>query len=77
MLSPAEKKVLKKVAEAQLISRQDLKRFMQSNGGGQDAVDTVTGNLVKRNLLSEVRPIGSACYVVTQKGSQILDELKV
>lgn len=77
MLSPVEKKILKKVAEMQLISRQDLKRFLQSNGGGENAIDTVTTGLVKKNLLTEVRPIGSTCYVITQKGNQTLDELKV
>ena len=75
MLTPVEKKVLKRIAEMQLVSRADLKRFMQTNGGGENAVDTVTQNLVKRNLLSEVRPIGSTCYVITQKGNQMLEEL--
>ena len=77
MLTPIEKKILKKISEAQLISRQDLKKFLQANGGGHDAVDIITSNLVKKSLLTEVRPIGSTCYVITQKGTQILDELKV
>jgi predicted transcriptional regulator len=75
MLSPVERKVLKRIAEMQLVSRNDLKRYMQSNGGGENAVDTVTQNLVKKSLLTEVRPIGSTCYVITQKGNQMLEEL--
>lgn len=75
MLSAVEKKILKKVGEMQLISRQDLKRFLQTNGGGEGAIDTVTKNLVKQNLLTEVRPIGSTCYVITQKGNKALDDL--
>ena len=77
MLSSIEKKILRKVSENQLITRPDLKKFLQNNGGGENAVDTVTKNLVQKNLLVEINPIGSTCYVITQKGSRLLDELKV
>ncbi|MFA4819509.1 MAG: hypothetical protein WC613_00955 [Candidatus Aenigmatarchaeota archaeon] len=76
MLSSIEKKILRKVSENQLITRPDLKKFLQNNGGGENAVDTVTKNLVQKNLLVEINPIGSTCYVITQKGSRLLDELK-
>ncbi len=76
MLSSIEKKILKKVAENQLITRPELKKYLQSNGGGADAVDIVTRNLVQRNLLAEINPIGSTCYVITQKGNRLLDEIK-
>ncbi len=76
MLTSIEKKILKKVAEHQLITRPELKRFLQSNGGGENAADTVTHNLIQRNLLAEINPIGSTCYVITQKGNRILDEMK-
>jgi hypothetical protein len=77
MLTSIEKKILKKVAESQLISRPDLKKFLQNNGGGADAADTVTKNLVKRNLLSEINPVGSTCYVITRNGTKMLEELRV
>lgn len=76
MLSAIEKKILRKVSDNQLITRPDLKKFLQNNGGGENAVDTVTKNLVQKNLLAEINPIGSTCYVITQKGSRLLDELK-
>jgi hypothetical protein len=76
MLTSIEKKILKKVAEHQLITRPELKRYLQANGGGENAVDSVTKNLIQKNLLTEINPIGSTCYVITQKGSQMLDELK-
>ena len=76
MLSSIEKKILKKVGENQLITRPELKKFLQTNGGGENAVDTVTRNLIQKNLLAEINPIGSTCYVITQKGNRMLDELK-
>jgi hypothetical protein len=76
MLTPVEKKILKKVYESQLITRPDLKKFIQASGSGADAVDLVTKNLVKKNLLTEINPIGSTCYIITQKGSKMLEELK-
>ena len=76
MLSSIEKKILKKVAESQLITRPELKKFLQANGGGENAIDTVTRNLVDKNLLAAINPIGSTCYVITQKGSRMLDETK-
>ena len=76
MLTSIEKKILKKVADSQLISRPELKKFLQTNGGGENAMDTVTKNLVGRNLLAEINPIGSTCYVITQKGTRTLDEIK-
>lgn len=77
MLTSIEKKILRKVAENQLISRPELKRFLQGNGGGENAIDTVTRNLTQKNLLSEINPIGSTCYVITQKGTKLLEELQV
>ena len=76
MLTSIEKKILKKVAEHQLITRPELKRYLQANGGGENAVDSVTRNLIQKNFLTEINPIGSTCYVITQKGSRMLDDLK-
>ncbi len=75
MLTTIEKKILKKVAEDQLISRPELKKFLHSNGGGENAIDTVARNLVEKNLLAEIHPIGSTCYVITQKGTRMLDDI--
>ena len=77
MLTTIEKKILKKVSESQLISRPELKKYLQSNGGGENAIDTLTKNLVVKNLLVEINPIGSTCYVITQRGTRMLDEMKV
>ena len=77
MLSANEKKILKKIAENHIITRSELKTFLQTNGGSSAAIDSVTRNLLKDNLLSEVNPIGSTCYVITQKGNRFLDELKI
>ena len=77
MLSAAEKKVLKKIAESQLITRYDLKKFLQNSGTSVDSVDTITKGLVKKSLVSEINPVGSTCYVITQKGNKAIEELKI
>ncbi|HLC68064.1 MAG TPA: hypothetical protein VJI12_04260 [archaeon] len=77
MLSPSEKKILKKIGESQLISRPDLKKFLQSNGSSADSIDIITKGLVKKSLVSEINPVGSTCYVITQRGNKMLEELKI
>ncbi len=76
MLSSSEKKILKKIAESQLITRPDLKRFLQTSGSSADSIDIVTQSLVKKSLVSEINPVGSTCYVITQKGNRMIEELK-
>jgi len=77
MLSPSEKKILKKIAEIQLITRPDLKKFLQNSGGSADSIDIITKSLVKKSLVSEINPVGSTCYVITQRGNKMLEELKM
>ena len=77
MLSPSEKKILKKIAEIQLITRPDLKKFLQNSGGSADSIDIITNSLVKKSLVSEINPVGSTCYVITQRGNKMLEELKM
>jgi hypothetical protein len=76
MLSEAEKKILRNIVESQLISRPDLKKFLASNGGS-DSIDIVIQNLVKKSFVSAINPVGSTCYVITQKGNKMLEELRI
>ena len=78
MLNPTEKNILRKIAEMQLISKQELARHLESNGSaGRDiaaVVQNVTKRLMEHRLISTIAPVGSTCYIITQKGAQYLKE---
>ena len=77
MLNPLEKKILKRIAEAQLITRGELQKHLENNGSGSSAaaIDNATENMARMSLISTVRPIGSTCFVITKKGAQMLQEI--
>ena len=80
MLTPAEEKILKKIAEQSLITKIELKDFLRNNGGsGKDStslLDTVSRSLMEKNLISMINPVGSTCFVITQRGSKMLKDLE-
>lgn len=77
MLSPLEEKILKKVAEAQLLTKFELKGFLKENGlkGTSQAIDVAVRSLNERDLLAVISPIGSTCYVVTKRGNKLLQDI--
>ncbi|MEM7819541.1 MAG: hypothetical protein QXD48_01790 [Candidatus Aenigmatarchaeota archaeon] len=77
MLNKSEIKVLKKIAECQLITKIELKTYMQNNGGeiSDSTIDTITRNLIEKNLITKINPVGSTCFIITKKGSQVLKEM--
>jgi hypothetical protein len=80
MLTSAEEKILKKIAEQNLITKIELKRFLLQNS--QDSkeigtlVETVARNLMEKNLIAAINPVGSTCFVITQRGSKLLKDLE-
>lgn len=81
MLNNTEKNILRKIAESQLISKPELRKFLETNGsGGRDmssVVDTITRRLAEQKYISSLSPVGSTCYIITQKGTQFLKELEI
>jgi len=81
MLNGLEKNVLKKIAENQLVSRPELRKYLETNGSsGKDlsvVVDTITKRLMEQRLISTINPVGSTCYIITQRGTQFLKELEI
>ena len=82
-LSKIEEKILKKVAESQLITKMELKTFLKSNGAsekeGKDltqVVDSATKGLIEKQFLTAISPVGSTCYIITQKGTRILHDME-
>ncbi|MBI2971179.1 MAG: hypothetical protein HYY37_02025 [Candidatus Aenigmarchaeota archaeon] len=77
-LSKTEKKILQLIAEQSLITKLEMKRHLRGDGIGEsslgEVVDTVTRNLIDKKLIASLRPLGSTCFVITQRGSQMLQE---
>ncbi|MBI2075644.1 MAG: hypothetical protein HYT72_00160 [Candidatus Aenigmarchaeota archaeon] len=79
MLTPAEAKVLKKISEMNLITKHELKKFLNDNGSGRDInaiLESATKGLMEKNLVSTINPVGSTCFVITKKGSRMLQDME-
>ncbi len=78
MLSPAEEKILKRIAERNIITKIELKEFLRANGGSGNItslVDMACSSLMGKNLIFTINPVGSTCYVITQRGAKIINEM--
>ena len=79
MLTPAEAKILKKISEMNLITKYELKRFLNDNGSGRDInaiLESATKGLMEKDLVSAINPVGSTCFVITKKGSRMLQDME-
>ena len=74
MLSDVEKTVLKKLSETHLSTKHELKKMLSKDYKNFD-VDLVTKSLLEKNLLKAINPVGSTCYIITQKGTRTLREI--
>jgi predicted transcriptional regulator len=76
-MNPNELKIMKKIAEHELITKIELKKFLMTSGGtASDAsIDSVTRNLIQKNLITTVNMVGSTCYIITKRGAQVLKEI--
>lgn len=82
MINSFEQRILKKVAESQLITKAELGQFLKNNGlAAKDIsdinrmLDSASNNLMEKNLMSAISPVGSTCYIITQKGVRFLSNL--
>jgi len=72
MMSQTETKLLKKISESQLVSKDELKQFLRSNGVENDAVlDSVLQSLVTKGFVNVLNGVGSTCFVITNKGNNM------
>ncbi|MCX6815337.1 MAG: hypothetical protein NT120_00615 [Candidatus Aenigmarchaeota archaeon] len=78
MFNKLEKEILKKIAESQLVSKPELKKHLDSNGlaNSFSAIDTITRRLVEKKFITTITPVGSTCYIITQKGVQELKDME-
>ncbi len=82
-MSKLEMKILKKVSDSQLITKTELRNFLQNDGlAGKESrdvlqiVDSAARGLIDKKLLTAIAPVGSTCYIITQQGSRILQDAK-
>jgi hypothetical protein len=82
-LSKIEFKILRKVADSQLISKTELSKHLQNDGfSGKESrdisqmVDSATKNMVDKKLLTTINPVGSTCYIITQRGARLLQDMR-
>jgi hypothetical protein len=81
-LSKLEQKILKKVSDSQLITKSELKNFLQNDGlSGRESkdvsqiVDSTAKGLIDKKLLTAISPVGSTCYIITQRGARLLSDM--
>jgi len=76
MLNKTEMAILKKVSDAKLITKMELLTYLKKNNGdiNSSVLDTITRNLMDKNLITAVNPVGSTCFVITQRGTRFLDD---
>ena len=70
MLSEKEQEVLKAIGKKNLITMHDLRKIIG------DGMQHTANNLIEKKLISEVRPIGTTCYVITGKGNKALHDIE-
>ena len=79
MLNQLDKSVLKKIAESQLITKSELKKYIEFSGSkdAASALEGITRRLLDQRLISAISTVGSTCYIITQKGNQFLKEYEI
>ena len=77
MLSANEEKVLRKIAESHLVSKNEIKELLNdgSDVDNSHLLDSVVRSLIDKKFVSAVNPVGETCFVITQRGSKMLQNL--
>lgn len=80
MLTKIEEKLLRKIGESNIITKQELKKFLKDESNpGKDlnaVIESATRSLIEKNMITTINPIGSTCFIITKKGNNILQDLK-
>ena len=81
MLSNFEKRILQKIADSQLITKAELGTYLKTDGfKGRETsdinklIESASRALSEKELISAISPVGSTCFIITQKGIRFLNE---
>ncbi len=75
-ITKTEERILKKIGEAKLTTKIELKNTLNSPDS-TGIVDSATQNLIEKNLIRAINPLGSTCFIITRKGNKLLKDLSV
>jgi predicted transcriptional regulator len=75
-ITKTEEKILKKIGEVKLTTKVELKNTL-NNPDSTGIVDSATQNLIEKNLIRAINPLGSTCFIITRKGNKLLKDLSV
>lgn len=73
-MNETEAKILRKISEKQLVTRNELADFLRSNGG-ETGLDASLKRLMENDLIATIRPVGSTCFIITQRGARLISEI--
>jgi len=76
MITKLEEKVLRKIGETKVTTKLELKKIF-SNPGNTSIINSATKSLIEKNLITEINPIGSTCFIITRKGNELLKDLNI
>lgn len=75
MLNPSEEKILRRIAKTELVTKHELRDLFETNPESSGSIiDLATGGLLGKGLITRMNPIGSTCFVITQKGKKYLQK---
>jgi len=74
-MNQTETKLLRKIATSHLVTKEELKKFLRDNGHDVPVTHAVK-TLVSKQYITEIHPIGSTCFVITQKGTRALKDME-
>lgn len=70
MLSPKERKILKEIAERQVITKKELKSLTKES---KSTLDACIKSLLEKKLITTLS-FSSRCYIITKTGIKALEE---
>jgi len=77
MLTDVENKILEKLSKVSLANRKEIEKFLINECGIQDNVSNIfesaTKSLKEKGLISAINPVGSTCFVITRRGTKIVN----
>lgn len=75
-ITKIEEKILRKIGETKVTTKLELKKIL-SNPENGSIIDSATENLIEKNLVTAINPIGSTCFIITRKGNRLLRDLNL
>ena len=74
-LTDTEKQILNILKESNLLTNNELRKKLDGSVKCDvSAISVATRTLMEKDLVTAINPLGSTCYIITQKGTKFLRE---